>query len=367
MKNILIILSIIFTVSVTTVNAYDSLNSLVKLPKGFSISIYADNLPGARSMTMGKDGTLFVSTRRSDKVYAVKDTNNDGKADKKWIIAQNLRSPNGVAFKDGALYVAEISRIIRFDNIENKLDNPPKPVSIYDNLPKDGWHGWKYIAFGPDGRLYIPVGAPCNICDKPLPYSAMHSIKADGTDFRNEAKGIRNTVGFDWNPETGTLWFTDNGRDWLGDERPPEELNKISSRGEHFGFPFCYGDGVPDPIFKGEANCTNYTKPQIKMQAHTAPLGMKFYNREMFPKKYRGGVFLAQHGSWNRSSKVGYRVIFVTIINDTAVKHEVFAEGWLKKGKVSGRPVDILIIKDGSMLVSDDRAGAIYRISYSSE
>lgn len=332
----------------------------ISLPEGFTIDVYAERLHGARSMALGNDGTIYVGTRTTGNVYAVRDTDGDGISDRRWIIAKGLNSPNGVAFRDGALFVAEISRVIRFDNIGADLQNPPEPETVFDKLPDDTHHGWKYIAFGPDGRLYIPVGAPCNICDEGLPYAALHSIKPDGSDFRNEAKGIRNTVGFDWNPVTGKLWFTDNGRDWLGDDLPPEELNRIDSRNQHFGYPYCHAGEIPDPEFGSEADCADFVKPQVTFQAHTAPLGMKFYNGDMFPEKYRGGMFIAQHGSWNRSTKVGYRVMFVTVDGDK----EVFAEGWLKDGDVTGRPVDILVLNDGSMLISDDRQGRIYRVVY---
>ena len=332
----------------------------IALPDGFSISLYAERLHGARSMALGDDGTVYVGTRSTGNVYAVRDTDNDGVADRRWIIAKQLNSPNGVAFRDGSLYVAEISRVLRFDNIGSELSNPQSPAVVFDKLPDDGHHGWKYIAFGPDGRLYIPVGAPCNICDEGLPYAALHSIKPDGSDFRTEAQGIRNTVGFDWDPETKKLWFTDNGRDWLGDNLPPEELNRIDSRNQHFGYPYCHAGEVSDPEFGDKADCADFVKPQVTFQAHTAPLGMKFYDGEMFSEKYRNGMFIAQHGSWNRSTKVGYRVMFVTPEGEK----EPFAEGWLKDGDVTGRPVDILVLNDGSMLVSDDRQGRIYRITY---
>ncbi|WP_081646868.1 PQQ-dependent sugar dehydrogenase [Limisalsivibrio acetivorans] len=360
MRVLLTILSLLISIT-----AYaEKPDFAVDMPDGFSIEIFADDLPGARSMVMGDEGTLFVGSRGAGNVYAVRDTDGDGTADKKWVIAEGLNSPNGTAFRNGSLYIGEIHRIIRFDNIEDRLDNPPEPVVVYDELPNDDWHGWKYISFGPDGRLYIPVGAPCNVCDEGHPFAALHSIKPDGTDFRTEATGIRNTVGFDWNPKTGTLWFTDNGRDWLGDTLPPDELNRIKGENTDFGYPYCYGDGVKDPAFSTDKDCTKTVYPQVNLTAHVAALGMKFYDGDMFPEEYRGGIFFAMHGSWNRSTKVGYKVYFVKVENDKAVSHKDFATGWLDDGYVNGRPVDIFIMPDGSMLVSDDKAGQIYRIEY---
>lgn len=336
----------------------------VNLPPGFSIDIYAEDLPGVRSMALGEKGTVFAGSRAAGKVYAVRDTDGDGRADISRVIAYGLDSPNGTAFRDGSLYVAEIGRVIRFDGVENSLDDPSGYDVVFDYLPEDRWHGWKYIAFGPDDRLYIPVGAPCNVCEKGVPYAALHSIKYDGTDFRTEASGIRNTVGFDWNPETGSLWFTDNGRDRMGDNAPPDELNRLTERGGHFGYPFFHGGDISDPAHGEGKNESDYIRPEVKLPAHVAPLGMKFYTGEMFPEKYRGGIFIAEHGSWNRSSKVGYRVTFVSVDDDRASGYENFASGWLAEDTVHGRPVDILLLPDGSLLVSDDKSGKIYRISY---
>lgn len=335
----------------------------IKLPPGFSIEIYAENVPNAREMTQGPDGTLYVGTRTEGKVYAVRDLNGDGRADNVTVIAQGLHMPAGVTYHNGSLYVAEVSRIIRFDDIDTRLNDPPEPTVIYDKYPKDEWHGWKYIAFGPDGLLYVPVGAPCNICDPKEPFASITRIKPDGTDFEIFARGVRNTVGFDWD-DAGRLWFTDNGRDWMGNDAPPDELNVAPSPGMHFGFPYVHGKNITDPEYGIGYNVTEFTLPKVELDAHVAALGMKFYRGEMFPAEYKNKIFIAEHGSWNRDIPVGYRVEAVTVKDGRAINHTVFAEGWLQGNKAWGRPVDILIQPDGSMLVSDDEAGVIYRITY---
>jgi glucose/arabinose dehydrogenase len=297
-------------------------------------------------------------------VYAVVDAGDGTRAREVLTLAKNLNEPNGVAVKDGALYVMEISRLLRFDGIEEKLKGPPAPVVVTDAFPKDPHHGWKFVAFGPDGLLYVPIGAPCNICRRSDPYASIARLSADGSGFEIVARGVRNTVGFDWHPETKDLWFTDNGRDWLGDDSPPDELNRAPQPGLHFGFPYCHGGDVPDPEFGKEAPCKGFVPPALKLGAHVAALGMRFYTGTMFPAEYRGQIFIAEHGSWNRKKKVGYRVALVRLRDGKPVSEETFAEGWLQGEKAWGRPVDVLVRSDGSLLVSDDRAGAIYRIWY---
>jgi glucose/arabinose dehydrogenase len=337
----------------------------IKLPPGFTIGVYADNVPNARSMALGPQGTLFVGTRTEGKVYAIIDRNQDHAADEVITLAHGLNMPNGVAFRNGALYVAEVHRVIRFDNIENRLDNPPQPVVVNDSLPRDRHHGWKFIRFGPDGLLYVPVGAPCNICKSENErYASLLRMKPDGTGFEIFARGIRNTVGFDWQPETQELWFTENGRDWLGDDRPPEELNHAPRAGLHFGYPYCHGGNIPDPDFGKERKCEEFTPPAITLGPHVAALGMRFYSGTMFPDEYRQQIFMAEHGSWNRKTPIGYRVTLVRLENNRAVDYTVFAEGWLQRGRAWGRPVDVQVMPDGALLVSDDQAGVIYRISY---
>jgi glucose/arabinose dehydrogenase len=332
----------------------------VKLPPGFEIELYA-RAPGARSLTLSPGGTLFVGTRDEGNVYAVRAAR--GRAPSVVTIASGLRMPNGVAFRDGSLYVAEINRVLRYDGIESRLSNPPSP-SVVREFPSDRHHGWKFIAFGPDGLLYVPVGAPCNICQPKPMYAAIHRMRADGSGFETFARGIRNTVGFDWDPATRDLWFTDNGRDMLGDDRPPDELNHAPRPGMDFGYPTCHGRNIPDPELGRLRPCSATTPPALELGPHVAALGMRFYTGRMFPEKYRRGIFIAEHGSWNRSRKIGYRVMFVPLVNGRAAGYEVFAEGWLRGENEWGRPVDVMVMPDGALLVSDDAAGAIYRISY---
>jgi glucose/arabinose dehydrogenase len=337
----------------------------IKLPTGFEISLYANNVPNARSMTLSPDGTLFVGTRKVGNVYAILDRDKDNTADQVITIASGLNMPNGVAFRDGALYVAEVNRVLRFDNIESKLDDPGTPTVVNDSFPSDKSHGWKFIRFGPDGMLYVPVGAPCNICEQEDErYASIMRMQPDGTGLEVFAHGVRNTVGFDWHPETKELWFTDNGRDWMGDDRPPDELNHAPKKGMHFGFPYCHGENIDDPEFGNERNCDQFTPPALELGPHVAALGMRFYTGQMFPKKYQNQIFIAEHGSWNRSTPIGYRVMLVRLENNKAISYQVFAEGWLQGGTAWGRPVDVLVMPDGALLVSDDKAGVIYRISY---
>jgi len=271
--------------------------------------------------------------------------------------------PNGVALRDGALYVAEVHRVLRFDGIESRLENPPPPVVVRE-FPPDRHHGWKFIAFGPDGFLYVPVGAPCNICQPEPMYAAIHRMRPDGSGFETFARGVRNTVGFDWHPETHELWFTDNGRDMLGDDIPPDELNNAPRAGMDFGFPTCHGRNIPDPEFGRRRPCSATTPPALELGPHVASLGMRFYTGRMFPEKYRKGIFIAEHGSWNRTHKIGYRVMFVPLENGRPAGYEVFAQGWLQGESAWGRPVDVLVTPDGALLVSDDESGTVYRISY---
>jgi len=339
----------------------------IKLPAGFRISYFAQGVSGARELAVGADGTVYVGSKEQGKVYALPDKNRDGKADEVITIAKGLNSPNGVALRQGSLYVAEINRIIRFDNIAANLKKAPKPAVVYDKLPGDEWHGWRYIAFGPDGLLYVPVGAPCNSCQPKKPvYATINRLKPDGTGFQNYAKGVRNTVGFDWHPVTKELWFTDNGRDNLGDDQPADELNRAPKAGLHFGFPYFFGGDVPDPDFGPGQAADNYVKPARKLGPHVAALGMKFYTGKQFPAAYRNQILIPEHGSWNRSQKSGYRIMLVKLdaTGTKALSYEPFAEGWLQGQQPWGRPVCLLVLPDGSLLVSDDQNDAVYRISY---
>lgn len=337
----------------------------IKLPAGFKIDVYAE-VKNARSLTLSPSGILYVGNRSGRSVYAVVDEDKDGKADKVYTVATGLESPNGVAFKNGSLYIAAVSTIYRLDSIESKLANPPKPIVVYDKYPTDAHHGWKFIAFGPDGKLYVPVGAPCNVCDpKQEIYSSLTRINEDGTRFEIVAKGIRNTVGFDWNPQTKNLWFTDNGRDNMGDDQPDDELNEITAPGQHFGFPYCHQGNLLDPEFGVGKKCADYRAPVQNLSPHAAALGMRFYTGNMFDSSYRNRIFIAEHGSWNRTTPIGYRVVTVKLNTDGSSNgFEVFADGWLQKdGKVIGRPVDVLVMPDGALLISDDFSGAVYRVS----
>jgi glucose/arabinose dehydrogenase len=336
----------------------------IKVPPGFTIDVFASGVKNARSMTLGANGTVFVGSRDAGNVYALVDRNKTGHADQIITIAHGLKMPNGLAFHDGSLYVAEISRIWRYDNIEAHLQNPPKPTLVFSSFPTDTHHGWKFIAFGPDGKLYANVGAPCNICEPPDPYASIVRMNADGSGFEVFARGVRNSVGFDWNPFTHQLWFTDNGADNMGDNVPPDELNIAPRAGMNFGFPKCHGRNIPDPHFGKPEDCAASTPPAMELPAHVAALGMRFYSGSMFPSEYKNQVFIAEHGSWNRSTPIGYRVSLVHLENNQPVKYEPFAEGWLQGGRGWGRPVDIQVMPDGALLVSDDTAGAIYRIAY---
>jgi glucose/arabinose dehydrogenase len=366
----------------------------IHLPPGFHIEVYAAPVPNARSLTLSPNGTLFVGTRTEGSVYAIP-TQGAG-ARRVITIARGLENPNGVAFRDGALYVMERSRLLRYDDIEHRLQNPPKPVVVRDDYPDKAHHGWKFVAFGPDGRLYIPVGAPCNNCLSKDPlFASITRLTPDGKERDIFAQGVRNTVGFDWHPETHVLWFTDNGRDELGDDVPDDELNAAPRTGLHFGFPYCHGRDVQDPEFGALKPCSAFTPPEALLGAHVAALGMRFYTGRMFPAPYHNNIFIAEHGSWNRTVPIGYRVVRVRLDGSRVLGTEVFAQGWLppsasaenpnqpdtlradesadtlrykgaaKRPQAWGRPVDVQMLPDGSLLVSDDEAGVICRITYS--
>jgi glucose/arabinose dehydrogenase len=337
----------------------------IKLPPGFIIDIYAQKVEGARSLALGPAGTVFVGSRSQGKVYALIDRNSDHRAEEVVVIARGLNSPNGVTYHNGALYVAEISRILRFDDIGKRLLNPPAPVVINDTFPKETHHGWKFLRFGPDGKLYVPVGAPCNICFRDDPrYATIMRMNPNGSNLEIFAEGIRNTVGFDWHPQSRELWFTDNGRDWMGNNEPPDELNSAPEKGMHFGFPYCHGGNIPDPEFGDKRSCKEFIPPRQNLGPHVAALGMRFYAGTMFPVKYRNAIFIAEHGSWNRLVPIGYRITLVALEDGRATGYETFAHGWLGGLLAWGRPVDVLTMPDGALLVSDDKADAVYRISY---
>ncbi len=355
--------ALLLSIAVTS-NADDLPLDKIQLPDDFSIRIFADQVDNARQLARGEQGVIFVGTRNAGKVYAITDPDHDHVANHVYTIASGLQMPSGIAYRDGSLYVAAINRVLRYDDIENRLDDPPAPVLVTDALPPDRHHGWKFIAFGPDGMLYVPVGAPCNICDEPG-YAEIKRMHADGSGLETYARGVRNSVGFDWDPVTDELWFTDNGRDLLGDDTPACELNHAPHQGMHFGYPYCHAGDVPDPEFGQATSCQDYVPPAQKLGPHVAPLGMLFYTGDQFPKRYRNQILIAEHGSWNRSKKSGYRVTLVSLDEQRhALSYEPFAVGWLQGEENWGRPVDLLQLPDGSLLLSDDQAGVIYRISH---
>ena len=335
----------------------------IKLPPGFEISVFADKVPRARALALGNQ-FVFVGTV-SDSVYAVRYA--DAKATGVSTVVSGLSLPNGVAVRDGALYVGEVSRILRFDNIEKQLagNTRPRAVVVTDRYPRETHHGLKVIRFGPDGWLYVPVGAPCNICEPDPRHGLISRIQPDGSGYEVFARGIRNSVGYDWDPRSKELWFTDNGRDMLGDDLPLDELNHAPKPGMHFGYPYCHQGDTADPEFGRKRGCAEFTPPAVGLGPHVAALGMRFYTGTAFPPEYRNNIFVAEHGSWNRSRKIGYRIARVIVEGGRVVKHETFAEGWLGSDEsVWGRPVDLEVLPDGSLLVSDDYAGVIYRIAY---
>jgi glucose/arabinose dehydrogenase len=337
----------------------------ITLPPGFEISLYAKDVPNARGMTLGENGTVFVGTKKEGAVYAVVDQDGDHRADAVHTIARDLHMPVGVTYKDGSLYVSAVDRIVRFDRIEQHLTNPPAAVLVTDRLPQETKHGWKYIGFGPDKKLYVAVGAPCNSCEPDRDRHALIArLNQDGSGYEIVARGIRNTVGFDWDPTTKELWFTENGRDWLGDNQPPDELNHAPTTGMDFGYPYCHGSSIPDPEYGTKHPCSDFTPPVVNLDPHVAALGMRFYTGNMFPAEYRNQIFIAEHGSWNRSEKIGYRITLASRDKEGRFGYSVFAQGWLQGTEAWGRPVDVLVMPDGALLVSDDMAGVIYRIAY---
>ena len=346
------------------------------LPPGFHVEVFAAGVTSARELALGAKGTVFVGAMRGPNVWALVDSNGDRKVDRVVKIGRGLGMPSGVAFHDGALYVADINRVLRYDDIESHLDNPPEPVVVTDQLPKDAFHGWKFIAFGPDGMLYVPVGAPCNVCEPDAKHASIFRMKPDGAGLEAFATGVRNSVGFDWSPVNKQLWFTDNGRDSLGDDKPSDELNHAPKKGLNFGYPYCHEGDIPDPDYGRKHPCSDFTPPAVKLGPHVASIGMRFYTGRMFPAAYHDAIFIAEHGSWNRSTPIGYRVAVVKVGRDGKPgQPEVFAEGWLKGvgrkfgetafGDAWGRPADVLVMPDGALLVSDDTGNAVYRITYS--
>jgi glucose/arabinose dehydrogenase len=339
---------------------------VLNVPPGFHVAVYSDAVPNAREIALGIHDTVFVGSFREGKVYALTGMDAHGRAEHVYVIASGLEMPVGVAFHDGALYVSAVSRVLKYPDIEQHLADPPQPIVVTDKLPSKTHHGWRFIAFGPDGKLYVPIGAPCNICEPGQAFAKILRMDPDGSDWQTVATGIRNSVGFDWQPDTHALWFTNNGRDLMGDDVPSDTLNRVDRLGEDFGYPYCHAGNVPDPQFgKGHA-CSDYAQPALRLGAHVAALGMRFYVGRMFPASYRGAIFIAEHGSWNRSRKSGYRVVVAHVDKDGKVaSSQPFLTGFLDGQKTLGRPVDVQPLRDGSLLVSDDYNGVVYRVSYS--
>ncbi|MES2626741.1 MAG: PQQ-dependent sugar dehydrogenase [Pseudomonadota bacterium] len=343
----------------------------IQLPAGFKIELYASGLEAARSMALADDGTLYVGSFGPQggpavgKVYAIQDKNGDNKGDEVITILEGLNFPNGVALHEGDLYVAELGRILKYENVAANLRSMPEPIVINDELPDDYHHGWKYINIGPDNKLYVPQGAPCNTCEPQGLAGTITRMDLDGKNLEVYAKGVRNSVGFDWHPVTGELWFSDNGRDLLGDNIPPEELNNVTEAGQHFGFPYRYGKDLVDNEFSTTMKDDEFTPASVELPAHNAGLGIEFYTGEQFPDSYENQLFAAYHGSWNRDPIDGYKIRLIRFEDNKPVGFEDFATGWAQDNKYWGRPVDVEQASDGSLLVSDDFNGVVYRISYS--
>jgi glucose/arabinose dehydrogenase len=343
------------------------LNKL-KAPAGFKIEVWAEGAPEARSMVLGDKGTVFVSNRNLSNVYAIVDKG--GKREVKTIL-KGKKVPNGLVFDKGTLYVAERNTITRYDNIEDNLDNPGDGKVVITNLDPNNaaGHFWKYMVMGPDGKLYFNIGSPQNITMPTYNEASIVRVDPKTGVMENYAQGVRNTVGLAFHPVTKQLWFTEHGRDWLGNDLPNDELNVATKKGEHFGFPFCHQGDTLDPVYGQGRTCSEFKGPVLKLGAHIAPLGMKFYTGKMFPAEYKNSMLIAQHGSWNRETKQGYNLIRVSLdAKGNATKH-AFVDGFLENDRADppmwGRPVDVLQMKDGSILFSDDFNGIIYRVSYS--
>lgn len=367
MRHPVLLILVLATVACSAKSTPELRLDALTLAPGFRIEVYAADVRNARELALGARGTVFAGSRDAGKVYAISDTDGDGRADRVRTIASGLEMPSGIAFRDGDLYIGAVSRILVLRDVENHLDDPPKPEVVTDKLPDKTHHGWKFLGFGPDGRLYVPIGAPCNICDAGKDFAKIVSMKPDGSDWRDVALGVRNSVGFDWQPRTGELWFTDNGRDMLGDDLPSDELNRVERAGQHFGYPYCHQGDTPDPEFGKGHSCGDYVAPVRKLGAHVAALGMRFYTGAMFPTDYRGAAIIAEHGSWNRTKKSGYRVVAVRLDGARVLGEDVLVDGFQKDEVARGRPADVMVMPDGALLVADDLAGAIYRITYAAK
>nr|WP_306287739.1 PQQ-dependent sugar dehydrogenase [Pseudoalteromonas sp. WY3] len=358
------VLKIVLLLGLTsnTVMAKNILDKLTVAP-GFELSLFASDVENARQVVVSKKGIVYVGSRKAGNVYALIDHNSDGVADKKMLVAEGLNMPSGLAMKDGDLYVGEVHRIIRFKNIDTQLKNPQFEV-LYDALPSERHHGWKFLRFAPTGELIIPVGVPCNICAEDERFGRIFALNVETKQITTLAQGVRNSVGFDFHPSTQALWFSDNGRDMMGDDIPPDELNRVTKEGEHFGFPYVHAGAIIDPEFGKGKKIADYTSPALALPAHVAPLGIHFYNGKQFPASYKQQLFVAEHGSWNRSKKSGYKVALASIEQGRVTKYTPFITGFMQDETTYGRPVAFAELGDGSLLISDDYANVIYRVSY---
>jgi len=338
----------------------------LKAPNGFKIELYASGVDNARTLRLGDKGAVFVSSRIKDKIHAIVDKN--GKREVK-VVASGLHRPNGIVLHNGTLYIAELSQISKIDNVEANLDNPPKPTVIFSDLPKDEAHGWKFLTIGPDNKLYFQVGAPCNICMPSERHAKIYRLNLDGSGLEVVASGIRQIVGMDWHPTLKQLYFTENSRDWMSEDVPQDKLNRVTQPGkDNFGYPYCHQGNLPDNEFGWGRSCDEFTKPVALLGPHTAPLGMRFYTGNSFPAAYRNQIIVARHGSWNRTSKAGGDLLLVKLKGDGSFSSmEPFVTGFVENNNYIARPADVMVMKDGSLLVSDDYNGAVYRISYGNQ
>jgi glucose/arabinose dehydrogenase len=336
----------------------------LKVKAGFKIELYAAGVVNARTLSLGEKGTVFVGTRLEDKVHAILERN--GKREVK-VVASRLNRPNGIALHQGTLYIAELNQISKIEKIEDNLDLPPQPTLVLGDLPKEETHGWKTLTVGPDERLYFQVGAPCNICLPSERHGKIYRVGLDGKGLEVFASGIRQIVGMDWHPVLKQLYFSENARDWLSEDAPEDKLNRVTRPGQdNFGFPYCHQGNFPDPEFGWGRSCGEFTKPIALLGPHAAALGLKFFTSNGFGAEYRDAIFLARHGSWNRSIKFGGDVVAITLYGNGSVRSiEPFITGFIQNNAYIGRPVDVLPMQDGSLLVSDDFNGAVYRVSRS--
>lgn len=336
----------------------------LRLPPGFQISVFAE-LTNPRQLALSESGIVYAGSFRAGNLYGVIDANSDGSADKVVTIDHDLTLPTGIAIQDGDLYVGAVDKLLVYQNIDQTFESSPEPFVLYDELPEETHHGWKYLGFSPEDQLFFNVGAPCNVCEKENPWFAtIMSLDLNREPLKPEifASGVRNTVGFSWHPGTDELWFTDNGRDLLGDDTPSCELNRAPKAGLHFGFPYIHASSVIDPEFG--APVFPVEPPVVELGPHVAPLAMKFYTGTMFPERYRGEIFIAEHGSWNRTPKAGHTGYNITMVNPETGATTILIDGWLKNNVAWGRPTDILEMPDGSLLIADDHANVIYRLTY---